>query len=163
MAVEIDKEKLYRTAFFLTYHKEARDGWFWRVFGMSADVKMRETLLKMTKEYQELVSKRAITFDEYLDLMRRQEQEKISVAPSSNKTNLEAVKAFQKQYGLVDASGLHKGEKQLNITITTSIDQDFEDSFTEVLAAVCQHLKDGSLAHNEKIENGHYSFIVKQT
>ena len=59
---------------FLTYHKEVRDGWFWHIFGMSADVKIRETSLKMTKGYQELISKRSITFAEYC--VHHQEQEK---------------------------------------------------------------------------------------
>ncbi len=153
---EIDKEKLYRTAFFLTYHKHAREGWFWRVFGMVGDGKMRETIFQMTTEYQSLASERAITFDEYLDLVYRQAQEKMGIALTPEELERESVQQFQKQYGLVS-----KGKKCLEVTII-SADDDFENAITEGLAAIRQHLADGNLTYEGKSEYGHFTFVVKQ-
>ena len=40
----MDKDKLYRVAFFMTYNKQAREGLFWRGFGMAFVGRLRQTL-----------------------------------------------------------------------------------------------------------------------
>ena len=89
----MDKDKLYRVAFFLTYHKQAREGWFWRVFGMAFDGRLRQTLQNIAVDYRKTSQNQPLAFDDYLEMLLRHEEEKTeSVRASRRQSISEAVR-----------------------------------------------------------------------
>ena len=80
----MDKDKLYRVAFFLTYHKQAREGWFWRVFGMAFDGRLRQTLQNIAVDYRKTSQNQPLAFDDYLEMLLRHEEEKTGMSAERN-------------------------------------------------------------------------------
>ena len=90
----MDKDKLYRVAFFLTYHKQAREGWFWRVFGMAFDGRLRQTLQNIAVDYRKTSQNQPLAFDDYLEMLLRHEEEKTGMSAERNQSEQAVVKAF---------------------------------------------------------------------
>lgn len=155
----MDKDKLYRVAFFLTYHKQAREGWFWRVFGMAFDGRLRQTLQNIAVDYRKTSQNQPLAFDDYLEMLLRHKEEKTGMSAERNQSAQAVVKAFQKQYGLDRRAGTHAGTKTLSITITVA-DDDFLPAVEMELEQVLKSLSAGETANEGDNEYGRYAFMV---
>lgn len=155
----MDKDKLYRVAFFLTYHKQAREGWFWRVFGMAFDGRLRQTLQNIAVDYRKTSQNQPLAFDDYLEMLLRHEEEKTGMSAERNQSEQAVVKAFQKQYGLDRRAGTHAGMKTLSITITAA-DDDFLPAVEMGLEQVLKSVSAGETANEGGNEYGRYAFMV---
>ena len=155
----MDKDKLYRVAFFLTYHKQAREGWFWRVFGMDYYGRIRTKRKNIAVDYRKTSQNQPLAFDDYLEMLLRHEEEKTGMSAERNQSEQAVVKAFQKQYGLDRRAGTHAGTKTLSITITAD-DDDFLPAVAMVLEQVLGCLAAGETANEGGNEYGRYAFMV---
>lgn len=137
----MSKNKLYKAAFFHAYHKPAREGWFWRFFGMAFDQKMRDTTQQILADYQKLKreTQSQLSLDEYLDMVQRHEEEKLRGQPGQNH--------------LAPPANMI----QLDIKIVAD-ESNFENAVATSMGAIYEHLSEGVLAHQNHNEYGTYSF-----